>query len=282
MNQSNKIIVATHCSNDFLYIDTFLERWKDADEIYFLVDNCTDGTYEKLLEESRNNKHLHVNYNRYTHFRFDLVRNDSFSFIKEKEGLFLFPCTDCWFIENNWRPILEEVGKNPKKVFWNYNRLSEFKGEWMLGIKTHNPCKEWGPFIKHPTFQETLWIFKGNLNNLFTVNPGGGEGLRIAEGDLETLGIDELNLDFFDLHLFHARPKIPSPSRWSSFSLAIPNLKNLIYLDSLEKLFPDGLESLGFLEGMFEGHANSFPCKDKVKRAIDILTKLRKEYLEKK
>ena len=90
-------------------------------------------------------------------------------------------------------------------------------------------------------------MYRGCIDKLFTVNPGGGEGFRAIQSIVETIRIPEDSNEILPLHLFHARARKRGEPRWPSKSLILENIKHLIFLLEEGKLGKDTYSSWRFL-----------------------------------
>lgn len=107
MKLLNKIIVCSHGSNVSEWIDTWYSTWrKGADEIYLLLDNCTDDSTEKAQRIAEQDFNFHYFYRHYTFFRFAVVRNDLFQLIPDEFAFYLFPCMDQLPVTENWKEYM--------------------------------------------------------------------------------------------------------------------------------------------------------------------------------
>lgn len=105
---SQKICVYAICKNELKFVDQWLKNMSEADYIVVLDTGSTDGTYEKLKEDSRVTR---VEQEIITPWRFDAARNRSMDLIPDDADILV--CTDFdelfepgWaqFLRDNWVP----------------------------------------------------------------------------------------------------------------------------------------------------------------------------------
>ena len=103
-----KICVYAICKNELKFVEQWLENMSEADYIVILDTGSTDGTYEKLKEDSRVTL---VKQQEIKPWRFDVARNESMKLIPDDADILV--CTDFdelfepgWahFLRDNWVP----------------------------------------------------------------------------------------------------------------------------------------------------------------------------------
>ena len=104
----SKICVYAICKNELKFVEQWLENMSEADYIVVLDTGSTDGTYEKLKEDSRVTL---VKQQEIKPWRFDVARNESMKLIPDDADILV--CTDFdelfepgWaqFLRDNWVP----------------------------------------------------------------------------------------------------------------------------------------------------------------------------------
>lgn len=132
-----KIYINTICKNEIENIDQYIrENSRLVDGIFILDTGSTDGSYEKLLEYSKDPQY------KLTVAQKDFSKEEYFHFGKARnEALKLLPNDDAWIVTldldekliNNWREVIEDAERNactiitylhnfddsnPDKLFW--------------------------------------------------------------------------------------------------------------------------------------------------------------------
>lgn len=98
----NKICVYAICKNEMKFIDKWIESMSEADYIVVLDTGSTDGTFEKLLQDSRITA---VKQQIIKPWRFDVARNESMKLIPEDANICV--CTDPdELFEPGWAQVL--------------------------------------------------------------------------------------------------------------------------------------------------------------------------------
>lgn len=104
----SKICVYAICKNELKFVEQWLENMSEADYIVVLDTGSTDGTYEKLKEDSRVTL---VKQQEIKPWRFDVARNESMKLIPDDADILV--CTDFdelfepgWaqYLRDNWVP----------------------------------------------------------------------------------------------------------------------------------------------------------------------------------
>ena len=122
-----KICVYAICKNELKFVDKWLENMSEADYICVLDTGSTDGTYEKLKEDSRVTK---VEQKEIKPWRFDVARNESMKLVPEDTDVYV--CTDFdelfekgWAeqIRNNWK--VGEYNRGFYTYAWSHSATGE-------------------------------------------------------------------------------------------------------------------------------------------------------------
>lgn len=111
-----KIAISSLIKNELKFLPKYLERNKDADYICLLDTGSTDGTWEYLQKEAKNNPKLIIDQKIYNDFRFDIARNDSIDLIPDDVDIIVILDLDEYFSDSNWREIIENNIKPDKNV----------------------------------------------------------------------------------------------------------------------------------------------------------------------
>ena len=100
----SKICVYAICKNELKFVEQWLENMSEADYIVVLDTGSTDGTYEKLLEDSRVTL---VKQQEIKPWRFDVARNESMKLIPGDADILV--CTDFdELFEPGWAQLLKD------------------------------------------------------------------------------------------------------------------------------------------------------------------------------
>ena len=98
----NKICVYAICKNEMKFIDKWIESMSEADYIVVLDTGSTDGTFEKLQQDSRITA---VKQQIINPWRFDVARNESMKLIPDDANICV--CTDPdELFEPGWAKVL--------------------------------------------------------------------------------------------------------------------------------------------------------------------------------
>ena len=101
---SKKICVYAICKNELKFVEQWLENMSEADYIVVLDTGSTDGTYEKLKEDSRVTL---VKQQEIKPWRFDVARNESMKLIPDDADILV--CTDFdELFEPGWAQFLRD------------------------------------------------------------------------------------------------------------------------------------------------------------------------------
>ena len=112
-----KIGIYAICKNEINKIEFFLDKHKEADFIVILDTGSTDGTYEFLIEKSKNNNKLLVKQEIIKPFRFDTARNISYSLLPDFIDIAIANDIDEYFDEG-WSDIIKNSWKEDSYRFW--------------------------------------------------------------------------------------------------------------------------------------------------------------------
>ena len=155
----SKICVYTICKNELKFVEQWLENMSEADYIVVLDTGSTDGTYEKLLEDSRVTL---VKQQEIKPWRFDVARNESMKLIPDDADILV--CTDFdELFEPGWAQLLRDnwvPGYHNRchyTYIWNHNTQGEPQTTFTYD-KIHIRGLHWR-FAVH----EVLW--PDNLDN---------------------------------------------------------------------------------------------------------------------
>jgi len=133
----NKICVYAIAKNEIKFIKQWYNSVKEADYVCVLDTGSTDGTYEKLQKLNIITKQTF-----YTHFRFDIARNDSMKLIPPDTTICV--CVDLdeafkpgWskILKENWKP---STYRARYRYTWNFNPDGSEGVVFMLD-KIHKP-----------------------------------------------------------------------------------------------------------------------------------------------
>lgn len=123
MTKQNKICVYAICKNEIKFIDKWIESMNEADYIVVLDTGSTDGTLEKLQNDSRITT---VKQEIINPWRFDVARNESMKLIPEDANICV--CTDMdELFDKGWAEILRTRWDETKhymawyKYAWNHD-----------------------------------------------------------------------------------------------------------------------------------------------------------------
>lgn len=150
---SQKICVYAICKNEIKFVDKWLDNMSEADYIVVLDTGSTDGTYEKLQEDSRVTL---VKQEIITPWRFDVARNKSMELIPEDADILV--CTDFdelfepgWaaFLREHWDPTYHN--RCHYTYAWSHGELNEPQFVFVYD-KIHTRGLQWR-FPVH----EVLW-----------------------------------------------------------------------------------------------------------------------------
>ena len=150
---SQKICGYAICKNELKFVDQWLDNMSEADYIVILDTGSTDGTYEKLKQDSRVTL---VKQEIITPWRFDVARNKSMELIPDDADILV--CTDFdelfepgWatFLRENWDPAYHNRCRYT--YAWSHGELGEPQFVFMYD-KIHTRDLEW----KFPV-HEVLW-----------------------------------------------------------------------------------------------------------------------------
>ena len=121
---NNKICVYAICKNEINNIERWLNSMSEADYMVVLDTGSTDGTFEKLKEDSRV---FRVEQKIIDPWRFDVARNASMLLIPDDANILV--CTDLdeafnsgWaeIVRNNWT---EEADRGLYRYSWSFDAL---------------------------------------------------------------------------------------------------------------------------------------------------------------
>ncbi len=138
-----KICVYAICKNELKFVDKWLENMSEADYIVVLDTGSTDGTYEKLKEDSRVTV---VEQKEIKPWRFDVARNESMKLCPEDTDVYV--CTDFdELFEKGWAKVIRDNWKaNYTRGFytyaWSHNEIGEPEDVFKYD-KIHNKNYEW-------------------------------------------------------------------------------------------------------------------------------------------
>lgn len=159
---SHKICVYAICKNELKFVEKWLENMSEADYIVVLDTGSTDGTYEKLKEDSRVTR---VEQEIITPWRFDVARNRSMELVPEDADILV--CTDFdELFEPGWAQPLRENWDSEKYdrahylYVWAHNGKGEPQDTFIYD-KIHTKEYNW----KFPA-HEVLWP-KEDINPSF-------------------------------------------------------------------------------------------------------------------
>jgi len=122
-----KICVYAICKNELKFVDKWLENMSEADYICVLDTGSTDGTYEKLKEDSRVTK---VKQKEIKPWRFDVARNESMKLCPKDTDVYV--CTDFdelfekgWAeqIRKHWK--VDEYNRGFYTYAWSHSDIGE-------------------------------------------------------------------------------------------------------------------------------------------------------------
>ena len=120
---SKKICVYAICKNELKFVEQWLENMSEADYIVVLDTGSTDGTYEKLQQDSRVTR---VEQEIIIPWRFDVARNRSMELIPDDADILV--CTDFdELFEPGWTSILKE------RWIIGYHNVCHYTYAWSHG-----------------------------------------------------------------------------------------------------------------------------------------------------
>ena len=149
----SKICVYAICKNELQFVEQWIENMSEADYIVVLDTGSTDGTFEKLQEDSRVTL---VKQQEIKPWRFDVARNESMKLIPDDADILV--CTDFdelfepgWgqYLRDNWIP--EYHNRCHYKYAWSHDEKGNGKAIFTYD-KIHTRELHW-VFPVH----EVLW-----------------------------------------------------------------------------------------------------------------------------
>ena len=150
---SYKVCVYAICKNELKFVDKWLENMSEADYIVVLDTGSTDGTFERLQQDSRVTL---VTQEEIKPWRFDVARNRSMELIPEDADILV--CTDFdelfepgWaqILKDNWDPT--QYDRAHYLYIWGHNSQGEPQDTFVYD-KVHTRAYYW----KFPV-HEVLW-----------------------------------------------------------------------------------------------------------------------------
>ena len=139
----NKICVYAICKNEIQFVDRWLNSMSEADYIVVLDTGSTDGTFEKLKDDSRI---FRVEQKIISPWRFDVARNVSMTLIPDDANILV--CTDFDEVLNlGWADILrnkwkEDTTRGYYRYAWSHNEAGE-PADIFKYDKIHSRDYEW-------------------------------------------------------------------------------------------------------------------------------------------
>ena len=101
-----KVSIYAICKNELQFVDKWMDSMSEADYIVVLDTGSTDGSYERLLEYSKQNPRKYIiAQKKYNPWRFDTPRNDAMMLCPKDTDVYLSTDLDEW-LEPGWYNIL--------------------------------------------------------------------------------------------------------------------------------------------------------------------------------
>lgn len=227
----NKICVYAICKNEIDFVDKWLESMSEADYIVVLDTGSTDGTYERLLEDSRVHK---VIQKEIKPWRFDVARNESMSLIPEDANICV--CTDLdELFDSGWAEVLRTKWDSSK------HKLAWYKYAWRHD-EQGNPIKIFR-YEKIHSPDGWAWVYPIHENLFYN-----GEDL-IYENVLDV---------FEEIYLHHYMDDNKSRSSY------------LPLLELRKEEFPDELQTRVYLIQDYIHNNNALKCLQEAQEALEL------------
>lgn len=113
----------TICKNEIKNLDTWIYYTKKFDYRVILDTGSTDGTYEKLLELSKDDPNLIIEQKIFDPWNFSVARNYNLNMIPENVDWCLSPDLDEWFSINVLTEMQKVIESNPSVTNISCDRL---------------------------------------------------------------------------------------------------------------------------------------------------------------
>ena len=164
----NKICVYAICKNEIAFVDKWLDSMSESDYIVVLDTGSTDGTFEKLYNDTRVDIVIQKNY---SNWRFDTARNDALALCPTDTTIFVSTDLDEIF-ESGWAEILRVNWNNSHvrglyKYVWSHNESGDPERIFYYD-KIHGKDWYWKApvheYLASDKYQDQTWINEHSLD----------------------------------------------------------------------------------------------------------------------